>query len=764
MSAVFIIAGGVLLAGGAELASLGGSRYYAIAGAVLLTTAGLIFFRSSASYSLSALFLTGSTAWAVWETGLDFWQLLPRLVVPFVLGVWLSFLGWAEYGRDINRSLLLMALVLPLLAAVVAGFSATGELSGRPSDWAAIVTADPVQDQRDGDWTHYGRSLSGQRYSPLTQITPANVATLKELWRYRTRDVRQPRDEGPASYQATPLKIGHALYLCTPYNTAIALDAATGQERWRFEAAAELGKYRQRQTCRGVAYHKNDQLADEVFCKERIFLPVAGGILFALDARTGAVCRQFGRNGAIDLLRGMPHAKSNLYSVTSPPVIASDRLIVGGAVSDNAGLKAPSGVIRAFDVENGALLWNWDSGNPTDTQPLQDGRVYTANSPNSWSISSADEELGLVYVPMGNQVPDQLGGGRGADAEKYSSSIVALGIATGRVRWVRQTVHHDLWDRDMPAQPVLFAFTRADGTKVPALAVVTKQGDVYVLDRRDGSPLIPVHEYPAPASSVEGEFAASTQPASELTFDPPPLRETDMWGLTVFDQMACRIAFRRLRYEGRYTPPSLEGSIVYPGDLGVFNWGSIAVDPERQVMVGMPTYLAFVSKLVPSNQLTQSNLKKGHVLIRNQGAKYGVRLGPFLGPLGIPCQAPPWGYVAAADLRTGSIFYKHPNGTVYDSTALPLPFRLGVPGIGGPVITKGGVVFLAATLDNYLRAYSVESGSELWRARLPAGGQATPMTYLRADGHQIVVIVAGGHAGLRTTPGDYVIAYALPEQ
>jgi len=333
------------------------------------------------------------------------------------------------------------------------------------------------------------------------------------------------------------------------------------------------------------------------------------------------------------------------------------------------------------------------------------------------------------------------------------------------LRWVRQTVHHDLWDMDVPAQPTLVDITTASGV-VPALVGPTKQGDLYVLDRRTGEPIIPVKEVPAPGGAIEGDHASATQPSSDLSFNPKPLTGADMWGVTMFDQLACRIELKKLRYEGRYTPPSLQGSLIYPGNFGVFNWGGVAVDPVRQVMFGMPTYLAFTSKLIPRADVpAPSDNTKGSEqgLNRNEGAPYAVVMGPFLSPLGIPCQAPPWGYVAGLDLKTGNIAYKHRNGTVYDMTPLPLPLKVGVPGIGGPMITGGGVAFLGAAVDDYLRAYDLTTGRQLWQARLPAGGQSTPMTYTVADGRQFVVIVAGGHGSVGTKPGDYVMAYTLPK-
>ncbi len=303
-----------------------------------------------------------------------------------------------------------------------------------------------------------------------------------------------------------------------------------------------------------------------------------------------------------------------------------------------------------------------------------------------------------------------------------------------------------------------------DGRRLAFVSTRSGNGDIYVLDRRTGEPIIPVTERPAPAGAITGDHSAPTQPVSGLTFMPPPLTGADMWGLTLLDQLACRIALKRLRYEGRYTPPSLEGTLVYPGNFGTFNWGGVAVDPVRQVLFGMPTYLAFTSTLIPRAEVPPPGDQKASEqgLNRNEGAPYAVEMGPFLSPLGLPCQAPPWGYVAGADLRSGQIAWRHRNGTVWDMTPLPLPFKLGVPGIGGPMITAGGVAFLAATVDNYLRAYDLATGRQLWQARLPAGGQATPMAYTAADGRAFVVIVAGGHGSIGTKAGDYVIAYALP--
>ncbi len=772
-AALLALIGLVLLAGGGWLLSLGGSAYYLLAGLGFLITAILLFQKNAHALSVYAVIIVASLAWALWEVGLDWWQLGPRGGVIILIGIWLLTpwirvpLGFASptgYRYGVSATPLAIAVVLSIVVAVVSMFFDPYDQAGELPQQQAAANPAFGGNVPAGEWHQYGRTPYGQRYSPLDQISVKNVKDLQEVWRYQTGDVKRPDDVGETTYQVTPLKVGNSLYLCTPHNWAIALDAATGKEKWKYDANAGMNPDRQHQTCRGVSYYKDEAATPGSACAERVYLPTSDARLIALDAANGQVCTSFADKGVLHLETGMKYNPAGYYYSTSPPAIAAGKIIIGGAVNDNYSTEEQSGVIRAYDVNTGQLLWNWDSGNPTATAPLKPGETYTTNSPNSWSVFSVDEALGLVYVPLGNQVPDQLGMGRSENVEKYSSSIVALDINSGADRWVRQTVHHDLWDMDVPAQPVLLDITKADNTTVPALVGATKQGDIYVLDRRTGEPLLPVTEEPAPGGAIPEDFTAPTQPTSALSFKPKPLQEKDMWGVSMFDQMACRIRFHEMMYEGRYTPPSLKGSIIYPGNFGTFNWGSVAVDPERQVMFGMPTYLAFTSRLVPRAEVPpkgQDEKGSEQGLNRNDGAPYGVFMGPFLGPLQIPCQAPPWGYVAAADLRTGKIAYKHRNGTVYDMTPLPLPFKVGVPGIGGPIITKGGVAFLGAAVDNYLRAYDLNNGKELWKARLPAGGQATPMTYTTDDGRQFVVMVAGGHGSVGTKPGDYVIAYAL---
>ncbi|WP_235263456.1 membrane-bound PQQ-dependent dehydrogenase, glucose/quinate/shikimate family [Nitrincola sp. A-D6] len=630
-------------------------------------------------------------------------------------------------------------------------------------------------DAPEASWYAYGRTNMGQRYSPLAQITPQNVGQLEEVWQYRTGDMKGPEDIGETTYQATPLKIGDTLYLCTPHNWLVALDADLGTKRWVYDAKVAPESQRQHQTCRGVSYLPPAsgevpsaamlgvaaETQASVQCDAMLYMPTSDARLIALDPATGARCAGFGENGELDLIHNMPFKQAGFYYSTSPPVVANGLVIVAGSVNDNYDKNSPSGVIRAYDAKTAELVWNWDSGNPEETAPIGPDEVYTPSSPNSWAIASADEYLGLIYFPMGNRTPDQLGWYRTEHDEKYASSVVALSLDTGQVAWVQQFVHHDLWDMDTPAQPSLIDLETDKGLQ-PALVIPTKQGDVYVLNRQTGEPIFAIDELPAPQGTVELDHAAPTQPISALTFRPPPMTEQQMWGATPLDQMWCRIQFKSLRYEGQYTPPSEQGTLVYPGNFGVFNWGGIAVDPKRQVMFGMPLYLGFIQQLVEKNGSDMDAANQGEQgLNSNEGAPYAVDMRPFLSPMGVPCQQPPWGYVAGVDLKTGEIAYKHKNGTIRDMTPLPLPIKMGVPGIGGPIITEGGLAFLAATVDDYLRAYDLSTGEQLWQARLPAGGQATPMTYLNSQGEQMVVQVAGGHGSVGTTIGDYVVAYKI---
>jgi quinoprotein glucose dehydrogenase len=745
LGVLLLIMGLALLAGGIKLSLLGGSLYYLLAGIGITLTGLLLLATRRAALGLYALVLFASTVWALWEVGLDWWQLVPRLALLFALGI-VMLLPW--FRRPLLRGepaplgtgALSVAVVLAGAAALASQFTNPGEIKGQLDRDAVPGMASAAPSQADGDWNSYGRSSFGDRYSPLTQITPENAHKLVPAWTYRTGDIPGPNDPGETTAENTPLKVNGMLYVCTPHSQVIALDPDTGKEIWRFDPkissqGAENFKGWAHMTCRGVSYHDDAAYASEQSptgsaspaaapnaCPKRIFVPTADTRLIALNADTGKMCEDFGDKGQVDLRANIGSFAPGGYYSTSPPAVTKNLVVIGGHVTDNVSTDEPSGVIRAFDVHTGKLVWNWDSGNPDDTTPLAE------------------------------------------DSEKYSAGLTALDIDSGHVKWTFQFTHHDLWDMDVGGQPSLIDIKTDAGVKQAVMAS-TKQGSIYVLDRATGQPVVPIHEVAVPQGAVAGDHTSPTQPKSDLNFMPPPLKERDMWGVTPFDQMLCRIDFKSMRYDGAFTPPSLQGSIVYPGNFGVFDWGGISVDPVRQIAFVNPSYMAFKSKLIPAADIAKQGPRVSETegVQPNKGAPYGVILEAMLSPMGLPCQAPAWGYVAAVDLTTHKTIWMHKNGTVRDSSPVPIPLSMGVPSLGGTFTTAGGVSFLSGTLDQYLRAYDVKNGKQLWEGRLPAGAQTTPMTYTGKDGKQYVLVVAGGHGSLGTKQGDYVMAFKLPD-
>jgi quinoprotein glucose dehydrogenase len=621
--------------------------------------------------------------------------------------------------------------------------------------WLVAACAEepvPIRPGPTADWTAYGGDPGGQRFSPLDQIDRGNVARLRVAWTFRTGELDAvPPPPKHATFQATPLVVDGTLYVATPLGRVFALDPETGAERWRFDARVEnrrVGEF----TTRGLATYLDPERAAGEPCRRRLYLATIESELLALDAATGRLCADFGEAGAVDLRREIGRTEPWEYGVSSPPAIVGSVLVVGSAIADNARTDMARGIVRGYDARSGALLWAWD--------PIEG--VKNSGAANAWSILSADPSLGLVFVPTSSPSPDYYGGERPGD-NRHANSVVALRAATGEVVWAFQTVHHDLFDYDVPAQPTLAVLVR-DGREIPVVVQTTKTGNLFVLHRETGEPFHAVEERTVPASDVPGDAAWPTQP---FPTRPPPLvpqrlAPEDAWGFTPWDRGRCRDAIAALRNEGIFTPPSLEGSIVFPGIGGGSNWGGVAVDPRRGVAFANTTRLAFFARLVPRERYVdedEDRLERAPQL----GAPFGMERGPLLSPLGLPCNPPPWGALSAIDLVRGEILWEAPLGTVPDDFPVALPIRLGLPNLGGPLATAGGLVFVAAAMDDYLRAFDAESGEEIWRGDLPAGGQATPMTYrVREDGRQYVAIAAGGHGKLGTRRGDYVVAFALP--
>jgi quinoprotein glucose dehydrogenase len=748
------VLGFCLVLGGAWLTLLGGSFYYLIAGLSCLIASWLYLRGSQAAcYAFLAIVL-GTCIWAIVEVGLDFWQLVPRIAWWLVLATVVMLHRLWSRGR--GRALPITAT---LIALIVAAFTvaAMRRLPSLPVQSQAVLRTDG---EPTDDWYAFGGTEAGTRFSSADQITPANVAAMQPAWTYRTGDL--PGSPGPAHvFEATPILVGDLLYVCTSQSVVVALDPDTGAQRWRFDPHANATGVRL-SACRGVSFYQAP--AGTIDCQRRIIVPTRDGRLFALDAETGQPCRGFGTNGVISLLDGLRPVTAGFAYTTSPPAVVSDTLVLGSMVLDGYTTEEPAGVIRGFDAITGALRWAWDPG-AAEENP-KPGVAYSRGSPNAWSVLSADPLLGLVYVPMGNATPDFVDQHRSRFDDRYSSAVVALDAKTGVRQWSFQTVHHDLWDYDVGSQPVLFDMPMPDGQSEPALAQPTKQGDIYILDRRTGKPITEIAERAAPQGSIPGEVYAQTQPYSVgfPSLSPAPLRERDMWGATPLDQLWCRIEFRSLDYRGKYTPPSVNSTLQYPGNFGVIDWGSVAIDVRRKLMIVNSSNMPMVNKLIPRSKAPPPDSSGAHGYYSPQlGTPYAADPQPFLSPFGLPCNAPPWGLLTSIDLTTRAVVWVHRFGTTRDIA----PLGIALPGafnLGGAVTTASGLTFIAASLDQYLRAFDTQSGRELWRSRLMAGGQAGAMTYISPKTRrQYVVIAAGGHQLLKTGLGDFLQAFALPQ-
>jgi quinoprotein glucose dehydrogenase len=615
-----------------------------------------------------------------------------------------------------------------------------------------LAPGSAAQAKPEAGWPNYGNDGGGARYSSAAQIDRTNVTQLKAAWTYRTGAL--PHDEEldkKAAFEATPILVDGKLFLSTPYDHVIALNPETGTKLWEFNPKLELPYGSSEVTSRGVSAWREPHAKAGKPCALRIFIGTLDARLIALDGATGKPCADFGTDGEVDLTNGVKLRDPGDYQVTSAPAIVQDLVITGSSIGDNRAVTLERGIVRAFDVRTGKLRWTWDPIAPWAYQATP-----RTGAGNAWSTISVDAERNLIFIPTGSASPDYYGGFRKGD-NKWANSVVALRASSGEFVWGFQVVHHDIWDYDVASQPALFAWK--DGT--PAIAITTKMGRVFVLNRLTGAPLLPVEERPVPKSDIAGEESWPTQPASTISLVPEKLSPEDAWGKDAQEKQWCTDKIKGARSGEIFTPPSLQGTLVYPSNVGGVNWGSAAYDPQRHLLVVDTNRLPMFVKLIPRDELADarknaSDLDRLHgEFARQTGAPFAMFRTPLLAPSGLPCNPPPWGTVAAVDLFEGKKVWDVPLGSWIPG------MNTGTITLGGPMASAGGLVFTAAAMDNYFRVFDTGTGKELWKYELPAGGQATPMTYM-LKGKQYVVIAAGGHGKLGTKQGDYVIAFTLP--
>ncbi|MBE0693283.1 MAG: membrane-bound PQQ-dependent dehydrogenase, glucose/quinate/shikimate family [Aquamicrobium sp.] len=798
LAGVLLLFGVPIFLGGIWLIGLGGSWYYAFAGLGLLVTAWFLFRRSMLAVWVYLLVFAGTLIWALWEAGLDGWAQVPRLVAPtLVLVMVLLAIPALKDGvrRRRERVAAGLAGLLAAGAALTALLLSEGPvaIAQQQPDQPPPATEDETPDappeaavepavyampEAGADWPAYGGTHHATRYSPLGQITRDNVSRLEQMWEFRTGDM--PEADERFSNQNTPLKIDDRLLICSSMNKIIALDAVTGLEIWRYDPQVSTDAIPYNATCRGLAYYEAPAMDAAELCQRRVIMNTLDARLIAVDVRTGQLCPEFGNGGIVDLEEGLGHTVPGWYAPTSPPTIVRNVAVVHSQVRDGQRREAPSGVVRGYDAETGEMAWAWDMGRPGETGLPPEGETYTRGTPNVWTIASGDNELGHVYLPLGNSSVDYWGGDRSEAENTYSTALVALDVTTGQPVWHYQTVHYDIWDYDLGSQGTLIDFPTPDGP-VPALILPTKQAMFWVFDRRTGELLVEVEERPVPQGGVEPERLSPTQPfvvdfPNALR---PDLEERHMWGMTPLDQLWCRIQYRQSVYEGMYTPPSTDWWIQFPGYNGGSDWGGVAVDVERGIMVANYNITANRNRLVPREEVEEH----GIVPIDQPGwhdnspdnispqadTPYGIQVnaGWRVRFTDLLCTQPPYGGIMAVDLATREVLWDKPFGTARRNGpfGLPsfLPFDIGTPNNAGAVVTASGLIFIAAATDNLLRAMDIETGEVLWTTTLPAGGQASPAMY-EANGRQYLVINAAGHNFMETPIGDYFLAYALPEE
>jgi quinoprotein glucose dehydrogenase len=623
-----------------------------------------------------------------------------------------------------------------------------------------------AQVRPETDWPAYGNDPGGMRHSALSQINRDNVAKLRVAWVFHTGDISDGHDgRKRSSFESTPIFVDGILYLTTPFNRVIALDPVTGKQLWSYDPKIDLTlEYGDGFVNRGATTWLDPTVASDRPCKRRIFEATLDARLIALDAATGTLCSDFGTAGQVDLRNVPGYQQTNLgepmrgwYHMTSPPVTIDDLVIVGSAIDDNNRVDMSAGVVRAFDARTGVLRWSWD---PIPQNVPNTSTSWMTGAANAWSIMSVDAARDLVFIPTGSASPDYYGGLRPGD-DKWANSVVALHAKSGRFAWGFQLVHHDLWDYDTASSPLLATLPH-DGKDVPVVIQGNKTGFLYVLNRDTGKPVFPVDERAVPQSDVPGEKTSPTQPFPLI---PPPLAAQhfsieDVWGPTPADREACKEAIGKLRNEGVFTPPSVQGTLAVPGHLGGMNWSGYAFDPIRNLLIVNTNNLMARVRLIPREKVNWD--KEDGSYGPQRGTPYGMLRRFLQSPSDLPCGAPPWGTLTAVDMAKGTIRWQVPFGSMQDFGGTHGSVPLGSISLGGPITTAGGLAFIAGTTDSRIRAFNVETGKKLWTAALPAPGNATPMTY-EVNGKQYLVIAAGGNQNFREEAlGDSVVAFALP--
>ena len=642
---------------------------------------------------------------------------------------------------------------------------------------ALIGSAHAGDAETNRSWPNFGGTQAGMRYSAIDQINRENVMGLEEAWRFSTGEMTR-RSEGQitnSSTHNTPVMVAGSIVVCTPFNRVIALDPATGAPRWVFDAEiSPTQKIPSQYNCRGVTGWQDDQADPASACAHRIFVPTNEAQIIAIDAKTGNRCESFGDRGAVSLPQIIPSIIEGEYKVVSAPIAINGLVITGSNVSDNVRSDAPRGTVYAFDARTGSLRWRFETipQNPNDPAyaSWENESAHKTGAANVWSTMAADEERDLVFLPVSTAAPDFWGGGRPGN-NHYSSSLVALRASTGEVVWHYQLVHHDIWDYDVSAPPLLITLTR-DGIDIPAVVQNTKQGFVFIFNRETGEPLFPIEELPVPQEALEGEWLSPTQPfpKPELRLIPTSVSVDDAWGFTFLDHNACRARIASMKHGEIFTPPwTAPGTIMMPGNAGGANWGGPAYDPERKLMIVNLNLVPQAITMLPRDGIQVA--KVGDVVDIGDfssaepmaGAPYAVRREFLVSPFGAPCVKPPWGELVAVDMVKGEVAWRVPLGSIENDLPIPIEWNLGQPNVGGPIVTAGGLVFIAATRsDQYLRAFNSDTGEMLWKQRTPGGQQATPMTF-EADGRQFVAMMTGRHMWFDSTRGDEIVAYALPK-